>query len=162
MTRKTGGGIILRGKFITWCKLRFPNPTILWGSLVNPTLFQMFSYTLLFNTLLTTLSLPCFLDWYYISYVNLINIFDVIMDLDKQYLKIIKDALLCCLYIKMPRTHRDQHTGTNIEMHIKTFYELRPDLKICWFSVTRLGLQETCRSKIFSCSFLKKFVLVSN
>ena len=43
----------------------------------------------------------------------------------------------------------DQHTGTNIEMHITSFYELRPDLKIRWFSVTQLGLQETWRSKIF-------------
>ena len=34
---------------------------------------------------------------------------------------------------------------------------IRPDLKICWFAVTRPGLQETCGSKkISSCSFLKK------
>ena len=46
----------------------------------------------------------------------------------------------------MPRTHRDQYTDTNIEMQIKTFYELRLDIKICWFSVTRMGLQETYRS----------------
>ena len=49
----------------------------------------------------------------------------------------------------MPGTHRDQYTGTNIEMCIKTFYELWPDLKICWFAVTQPGLQETCRSRIF-------------
>ena len=29
----------------------------------------------------------------------------------------------------MPRTLRDQYPGTNIEMLIKTFYELRPELK---------------------------------
>ena len=49
----------------------------------------------------------------------------------------------------MPKTHRDQYkyTGTNTEMYIKTLHELWPDLKICWFAVTRLGLQETHRSK---------------
>ena len=56
-----------------------------------------------------------------------------------------KDTFLCGLYMKMARTRRDQYTGTNIEMHIKTFYELKPDL--CWFAVTQPGLQETYRSK---------------
>ena len=32
-------------------------------------------------------------------------------------------------------------------MHIKTFYEFRPDLKIRWFAATRLGIQEMRRSK---------------
>ena len=49
----------------------------------------------------------------------------------------------------MPRTYKDQYTGTNIEINIKAFHELRPDLKICWFTVTLPGLQETCRSKFF-------------
>ena len=47
----------------------------------------------------------------------------------------------------MLRTQRDGYTDTNIEMHIKTFHELRPDLKICWFALTRTGLQETRRSE---------------
>ena len=47
----------------------------------------------------------------------------------------------------MPKTQRDQYTGTNTEMYIKTLHELWPDLKICWFAVTRSGLQETRRSK---------------
>ena len=69
-----------------------------------------------------------------------------------------RNTLLCGLYIKMPRIHRDQQTSTNIEMYIKTFYELRSDLKICQLAVSRPGLQETCRSKkIFGYSFLKKF-----
>ena len=42
----------------------------------------------------------------------------------------------------MSRTYRDQYTGTNIEINIKTFHELRPDLKICWFTATLPGLQE--------------------
>ena len=49
----------------------------------------------------------------------------------------------------MPRTHRGQYTGTNIEMCIKTFYEPWPGLKKCWFDVTQPGLQETYRSRIF-------------
>ena len=47
----------------------------------------------------------------------------------------------------MARTRRDEYTGTNIEMHIKTFYELKPNL--CWFAVTQPGLQETYKSKKF-------------
>ena len=56
----------------------------------------------------------------------------------------------------MLRTHRDRYTDTNIEMHIKTFHELRPDL-ICWFALTRTGLQETCRSEnVFGAHSWKK------
>ena len=47
----------------------------------------------------------------------------------------------------MPKAHRDQYTDTKIEVHIKTFHGLRPDLKICWFDVTQTGLQETCSSE---------------
>ena len=55
--------------------------------------------------------------------------------------------LLCDFYIKIPRTHREQYIDANIEIHIKTFHELRSGLKICWFAVTPTGLQETCRSE---------------
>ena len=60
---------------------------------------------------------------------------------------------------KMPRTHRDRYIGTNIEIQIKTFYELKSYLKICWFVVTQPGLQEICRSKKFfdACSWKKIF-----
>ena len=61
----------------------------------------------------------------------------------------IKDTLLRDLYIKMRRTYRDKYTGTNIEIHTKSFHEIRPDLKICWFAVTQPVLQKTCRSKMF-------------
>ena len=35
--------------------------------------------------------------------------------------------------------------------YVKTVknYKIRPDLKICWFAVTRPGLQEACGSKNF-------------
>ena len=59
----------------------------------------------------------------------------------------IKNTFLRGLYIKMPRTHRDPYTGENIEMCIKTFYDLWPDLRMYWFAGARLGLQQTCRSK---------------
>ena len=47
-------------------------------------------------------------------------------------------------------------------MHIKTFHEFRPDLKICWFAVTQPGLQETCRSKNFLIPNPENFFLVTN
>ena len=49
----------------------------------------------------------------------------------------------------MPRAHRDKYIRKNIEMCIKTFSELWLDIKICWLDVTRPGLLETCRIKIF-------------
>ena len=49
----------------------------------------------------------------------------------------------------MPRINREQYTDTNIEMHIKTFWELRPDFKVCWFAIFQPGLQQTCWSKFF-------------
>ena len=67
--------------------------------------------------------------------------------MEHRYLEIIRNTLLCGIYIKMPKTHRDQYTDTKIELHIKTFYGLRPDLKICWFDVSQTGLQETCSSE---------------
>ena len=51
----------------------------------------------------------------------------------------------------MPRTHRDQYADTNIEMHIKTFNELRPDHPN---GSTRNMQVRIC----FWCSFLKKKV----
>ena len=47
----------------------------------------------------------------------------------------------------MPKTNSDQYTDTKIQIHIKTFHELRADLKICWFDVTQTSLQEACRSE---------------
>ena len=55
-------------------------------------------------------------------------------------------AKVVYIYIKIPRARRDQYTDINIEIHIKTFYELRPDSKIYWFAVTQKGLLETYRS----------------
>ena len=55
-------------------------------------------------------------------------------------------AKVVYIYIKIPRARRDQYTDINIEIHIKTFYELRPDSEICWFAVTQKGLLETYRS----------------
>ena len=57
----------------------------------------------------------------------------------------------------MLRTHRDRYTDTNMEIHIKTFHELRPDLEIGCFALTRTGLQETCRSEnVFDAHSWKK------
>ena len=42
----------------------------------------------------------------------------------------------------MPRTYRGQYTGTNVEMSVKKINEIRPGLKICWYSVTQPGLQK--------------------
>ena len=38
-----------------------------------------------------------------------------------------------------------------LSLRLTLFNPVRPDLKICWFALTRLGLQETCGSKkVFS------------
>ena len=45
----------------------------------------------------------------------------------------------------MTRTHMEQYIDTNIKTYI--FHELRLDLNICWFAVTRMVLQDTCLSE---------------
>ena len=62
----------------------------------------------------------------------------------------------------MPRTHRDQYNGTKTEIDIKTFYELWPDLKICWFAVTRSSQKIRWPKKNFLMLIPEKHFLVTN
>ena len=115
----------------------------------------MFSYPLLPNPIAHTSFF--FLDLFYDSATSRMLIYLMIYlrcnygprFMEHQFLKIIRNTLLCGLYIKMPRINREQYTDTNIEMHIKTFWELRPDFKVCWFAIFQPGLQQTCWSKFF-------------